>query len=312
MLFKMRDDPRVTRVGRVLRRLSLDELPQLLNVLRGDMSLVGPRPPLPDEVAVYPADMRRRLAVRPGITGLMASFRSFGPVLGRGGSPGPAICGKLVLLIGLCDPAAHPFRGVSEFGSVLMPPAVDGAFARWLAQGAGDLLLQLRDEMGFDDPTDLRKSGDKHAHDFITTMLARWRPNDAVLSEEAAHDDLSRLDADRVWIVDPLDGTREFGEDGPHRLGRTHRAVGARVGRAEPPRGRRDQPAGAAPHLRHRLPADLPAAVASAAGSDGTGEPHAAVRRQPHAATGDDGRDRSPSWAASSCRWARPAPRSPR
>ena len=67
VLFKMRDDPRVTRVGRVLRRLSLDELPQLLNV---DMSLVGPRPPLPDEVAVYPADMRRRLAVRPGITGL--------------------------------------------------------------------------------------------------------------------------------------------------------------------------------------------------------------------------------------------------
>ncbi len=70
VLFKMRDDPRVTRVGRILRRLSLDELPQLLNVLRGDMSLVGPRPPLPAEVAVYPADMRRRLAVRPGITGL--------------------------------------------------------------------------------------------------------------------------------------------------------------------------------------------------------------------------------------------------
>jgi exopolysaccharide biosynthesis polyprenyl glycosylphosphotransferase len=70
VLFKMRDDPRVTRVGRVLRRFSLDELPQLLNVLLGDMSLVGPRPPLPDEVAVYPADMRRRLAVLPGITGL--------------------------------------------------------------------------------------------------------------------------------------------------------------------------------------------------------------------------------------------------
>ncbi|HEY1486437.1 MAG TPA: sugar transferase, partial [Micromonosporaceae bacterium] len=70
VLFKMRDDPRVTRVGRWLRRLSLDELPQLLNVLSGEMSLVGPRPPLPEEVAAYPADMRRRLAVRPGITGL--------------------------------------------------------------------------------------------------------------------------------------------------------------------------------------------------------------------------------------------------
>jgi exopolysaccharide biosynthesis polyprenyl glycosylphosphotransferase len=70
VLFKMRDDPRITRIGRALRRGSLDELPQLLNVLLGQMSLVGPRPPLPDEVAVYPADMRRRLAVRPGITGL--------------------------------------------------------------------------------------------------------------------------------------------------------------------------------------------------------------------------------------------------
>ncbi len=70
VLFKMRDDPRVTRVGKVLRRLSLDELPQLVNVVRGEMSLVGPRPPLPAEVAVYPADMLRRLAVRPGLTGL--------------------------------------------------------------------------------------------------------------------------------------------------------------------------------------------------------------------------------------------------
>ena len=70
VLFKVRDDPRVTRVGRWLRRFSLDELPQLVNVLRGQMSLVGPRPPLPEEVAVYPADVRRRLAVRPGLTGL--------------------------------------------------------------------------------------------------------------------------------------------------------------------------------------------------------------------------------------------------
>jgi exopolysaccharide biosynthesis polyprenyl glycosylphosphotransferase len=69
-LFKMRSDPRVTPVGRWLRRFSLDELPQLVNVLKGDMSLVGPRPPLAREVAEYPADMRRRLVVKPGLTGL--------------------------------------------------------------------------------------------------------------------------------------------------------------------------------------------------------------------------------------------------
>jgi len=69
-LFKMRNDPRVTRTGRWLRKLSLDELPQLINVLRGEMSLVGPRPPLAQEVAGYPADMRRRLVVKPGLTGL--------------------------------------------------------------------------------------------------------------------------------------------------------------------------------------------------------------------------------------------------
>jgi len=70
VLFKKRDDPRVTKVGRVLRRYSLDELPQLFNVLRGDMSLVGPRPPLPSEVAKYESDAVRRLRVKPGLTGL--------------------------------------------------------------------------------------------------------------------------------------------------------------------------------------------------------------------------------------------------
>ncbi|EFL03868.1 undecaprenyl-phosphate glucose phosphotransferase [Streptomyces sp. SPB78] len=69
-MFKMRRDPRVTRVGRLLRRTSLDELPQLLNVVSGQMSLVGPPPPLPDEVATYSETERRRLAVRPGMTGL--------------------------------------------------------------------------------------------------------------------------------------------------------------------------------------------------------------------------------------------------
>ncbi len=70
LLFKLRRDPRVTPVGRFLRRWSLDELPQLLNVLTGSMSLVGPRPPLPSEVARYGDDVRRRLLVRPGLTGL--------------------------------------------------------------------------------------------------------------------------------------------------------------------------------------------------------------------------------------------------
>jgi exopolysaccharide biosynthesis polyprenyl glycosylphosphotransferase len=68
--FKIRDDPRVTRLGRFLRRASLDELPQLFNVLVGDMSLVGPRPALPREVEVYDIWHRRRLSVRPGMTGL--------------------------------------------------------------------------------------------------------------------------------------------------------------------------------------------------------------------------------------------------
>ncbi|OBH21172.1 sugar transferase [Mycolicibacter terrae] len=70
VLFKIRNDPRVTRVGRVLRRYSIDELPQFINVLRGEMSVVGPRPPLPREVATYDQRVRRRLLVRPGITGL--------------------------------------------------------------------------------------------------------------------------------------------------------------------------------------------------------------------------------------------------
>ena len=69
-LFKMRDDPRITPVGRFLRRTSLDEFPQIINVLRGEMSLVGPRPPLPDEVAQYEEWQKGRLAIKPGMTGL--------------------------------------------------------------------------------------------------------------------------------------------------------------------------------------------------------------------------------------------------
>lgn len=68
--FKSRNDPRITRVGRILRRLSLDELPQIFNVLRGEMSLVGPRPALPEEVRAYPAHAMERLSALPGITGV--------------------------------------------------------------------------------------------------------------------------------------------------------------------------------------------------------------------------------------------------
>jgi exopolysaccharide biosynthesis polyprenyl glycosylphosphotransferase len=67
-VFKIADDPRITSVGRVLRRTSLDELPQLFNVLRGEMSVVGPRPPLPEEVERYERWQRRRLSMKPGIT----------------------------------------------------------------------------------------------------------------------------------------------------------------------------------------------------------------------------------------------------
>ncbi|CDN23388.1 UDP-phosphate beta-glucosephosphotransferase [Lacticaseibacillus rhamnosus] len=69
-MFKIKRDPRVTRIGRVIRKYSLDELPQFYNVLRGDMSLVGPRPPLPREVAKYTEYDRQRLTVVPGVTGL--------------------------------------------------------------------------------------------------------------------------------------------------------------------------------------------------------------------------------------------------
>ena len=70
ILFKIRSDPRVTRVGYFLRRYSIDEIPQFINVLRRDMSVVGPRPPLLGEVSSYDDRMQRRLLVRPGITGL--------------------------------------------------------------------------------------------------------------------------------------------------------------------------------------------------------------------------------------------------
>lgn len=68
VIFKMKDDPRITSIGRILRKTSMDELPQFLNVLFGDMSLVGPRPPLPSEVKQYSLEARKRLNVQPGLT----------------------------------------------------------------------------------------------------------------------------------------------------------------------------------------------------------------------------------------------------
>jgi lipopolysaccharide/colanic/teichoic acid biosynthesis glycosyltransferase len=67
-VFKMKHDPRITRIGRFIRKYSIDELPQLINILRGDMTIVGPRPALPTEVAQYKVWQRRRLSVRPGLT----------------------------------------------------------------------------------------------------------------------------------------------------------------------------------------------------------------------------------------------------
>jgi lipopolysaccharide/colanic/teichoic acid biosynthesis glycosyltransferase len=81
--FKVTDDPRVTRIGRLLRRTSLDEVPQLINVLQGEMSVVGPRPPITHEFELYDDAARRRLAVKPGITGLyQVSARSQVPFSG--------------------------------------------------------------------------------------------------------------------------------------------------------------------------------------------------------------------------------------
>ncbi|MFI9639299.1 3'(2'),5'-bisphosphate nucleotidase CysQ [Micromonospora sp. NPDC051925] len=97
----------------------------------------------------------------------------------------------------------------------------DAALARRLAASAGELLLRVRATHGHADPAALKDAGDRAAHDFLRAELARWRPADAVLSEEDkdsrlvdTSEGVSRRTADRVWIVDPLDGTREFSEQG--------------------------------------------------------------------------------------------------
>lgn len=84
VIFKMKDDPRVTKIGKFIRKFSIDELPQLFNVLIGDMSLVGPRPALPKEVALYTLEQRKRLHALPGITGIwQVSGRSDIPFTGQ-------------------------------------------------------------------------------------------------------------------------------------------------------------------------------------------------------------------------------------
>ncbi|MEO3922734.1 inositol monophosphatase family protein [Micromonosporaceae bacterium B7E4] len=132
------------------------------------------------------------------------------------------------------------------------PPVIDGEFARWLAGRAGQALLELRAELGFSDPGALKAAGDKVSHELLRTELARWRPADAVLSEEdegarlawaaeAEPEVAPRLGAERVWIIDPLDGTREFSEEGrtdwavhvalwSRRAGTAHGLVAGAVG----------------------------------------------------------------------------------
>ncbi|MBB3097188.1 3'(2'), 5'-bisphosphate nucleotidase [Actinoplanes campanulatus] len=116
--------------------------------------------------------------------------------------------------------------GPREAGEGGAPPVNDSAFARWLADRAGQVLLQVRQDTGYSDGKALKTAGDQAAHELLRAELARWRPADAVLSEEDEHSRTAwiegeptltrpnRLDANRVWIVDPLDGTREFSEEG--------------------------------------------------------------------------------------------------
>ncbi len=114
--FKVTDDPRITRLGRILRRTSLDELPQLWNVLRGDMSIVGPRPPLPHEVEEYDIWHRRRLSMKPGMTGLWQVQARRDPEFDRWVEKDLRVHRPVVAVAGCQDrgddhPRVDPFRG---------------------------------------------------------------------------------------------------------------------------------------------------------------------------------------------------------
>ena len=115
----MRNDPRVTSVGRFLRKFSLDELPQLINVVNGSMSLVGPRPPLPREVARYEEHVHRRLLVKPGVTGLWQVSGRSNLAWDEVGPARPALRGELVARPGPADSVEDGLRGRAWHRSVL-------------------------------------------------------------------------------------------------------------------------------------------------------------------------------------------------
>ena len=137
-LFKLQNDPRVTRVGRVLRKLSLDELPQLVNVVLGHMSLVGPRPPLPREVAAYTRAERRRLLVKPGLTGLWQVGGRSDARLGGGGAARHPVRGVVVAAAGHPDPGQDAASRRPRNRGVLTAPRLgrcaDGQdrYVRWI------------------------------------------------------------------------------------------------------------------------------------------------------------------------------------